>query len=119
MNVISMAAAFLSGVLGSMGLGGGTVLVVYLIRYMGFSQTAAQGINLFCFIPTALGATVIYTKNKLTDRKTVIPLALWGLIGSAAGFLLIDRLPEEILQKLFGGFLVILGLKELFSKNNQ
>lgn len=117
MNFLSLAAAFFAGVLGSMGLGGGTILVVYLIKYAGLSQTAAQGINLFCFIPTALGATLIYTKNKLTDKSTVIPLILWGIFGSLAGFLLLSRLPDEILRKLFGGFLIVLGMKELFSKS--
>ena len=116
MNLISMLAAFFSGVFGSMGLGGGTILVVYLTRYMNYSQLAAQGINLFCFIPTAFVSTVIYYKNKLTDKKIVFPLVLWGLIGSVAGFLLLSQLPDEILRKLFGGFLVILGLKELLSK---
>lgn len=119
MNIISITAAFLSGVLSSMGLGGGTILVVYLINYAGFSQAAAQGINLLCFIPTALGATFIYAKNKLTDKKTVLPLIWWALVGSIAGLLLLSRLPDEILRKLFGGFLILLGLRELFSKSRN
>ena len=119
MNLISMLAAFFSGVLGSMGLGGGTILVVYLTRYMDYPQLAAQGINLFCFIPTAFVSTVIYSKNKLTDKKIVLPLVLWGVIGSIAGFLLLSHLPDEILRKLFGGFLIALGFKELVSKSKK
>ncbi|MBQ1243201.1 MAG: sulfite exporter TauE/SafE family protein [Clostridia bacterium] len=119
MNFVSVISAFLSGVLGSMGLGGGTILVVYLTRYMNFPQLASQGINLLCFIPTAFISTVIYCKNKLIDKRTVLPLALFGIIGSAIGFLCLSWLSEEILQRLFGTFLVVLGLKELFSKSRN
>lgn len=116
MDFVGILAAFLSGIMGSLGLGGGTVLLLYLINYVGFSQLSSQGINLFCFIPTALLAAVVYTKNKLINPKELIAPLLWAVFGSVLGFLLLKRLPEEILRRLFGMFLVFLALKELFSK---
>ena len=70
--------AFLTGIFASMGLGGGMVLIVYLTVFAGFSQIAAQGINLVFFIPIAIISLVLHTKNKLVEWKKAVPAVLWG-----------------------------------------
>ena len=70
--------AFLTGIFASMGLGGGMVLIVYLTVFAGFSQLAAQGINLVFFIPIAIISLVLHTKNKLVEWKKAVPAVLWG-----------------------------------------
>lgn len=70
------AVAFLSGIFASMGLGGGMVLIVYLTVFAGFSQLAAQGINLVFFIPIAIISLVLHTKNKLVEWKKAVPAVL-------------------------------------------
>ena len=50
-----------------MGLGGGMVLIVYLPVFAGFSQLAAQGINLVLFITIAIISLVLHTNNKLVE----------------------------------------------------
>ena len=49
-GVVSLA----SGLLGSLGMGAGTVLLLYLRVYGGYDQFAAQGINLIFFLPIAV-----------------------------------------------------------------
>ena len=112
-----MISSFFSGLLGAMGLGGGAVLVVYLTYFRYMAQLKAQGINLVCFIPIALLAVFIYKHQRLTDKKVILPLILYGLTGAVAGYLILGILPEGILGKLFGGFLIILSLKAFFTKN--
>ena len=41
----TILAAFFSGLAGSLGLGGGGVLVLYLVFALGMPQLKAQGIN--------------------------------------------------------------------------
>jgi uncharacterized membrane protein YfcA len=65
-----------------MGLGGGMVLIVYLTVFAGFSQLAAQGINLVFFIPIAIISLVLHTKNKLVEWKKAVPAVLWGTAAS-------------------------------------
>lgn len=117
MSVSMIISTFLSGILGSMGLGGGTVLIIYLTYFCNMAQTKAQGINLVCFIPIALIAVIIYSKQKLTDTKVILPLAFSGLIGAAVGFIILNYIPDEFLRKLFGGFLILLSIKELVNKS--
>ena len=86
MNWIDQIAGLFSAVAGALGLGGGGVLVLYLTLGMHMPQLRAQGINLLFFLPCALVSILMNWKKKLIH---------W---------------------KLFGGFLLIVGLIELFGK---
>lgn len=114
MTISMILSSFLSGLLGSMGLGGGTILIVYLTYFRYMAQTEAQGINLVCFIPIAILAVILYSRQRLTDAKIIWPLIIFGCIGAVAGFILLEFIPNEILGKLFGGFLILLAIREFF-----
>ena len=53
LNWAALAAGFAAGALGAMGLGGGSVLILYLTLCAGLPQLQAQGINLTFFLPCA------------------------------------------------------------------
>ena len=65
----TVLAAFFSGLAGSLGLGGGGVLVLYLVLALGMPQLKAQGINLLFFIPCAALSSIVYSFKKLIDWK--------------------------------------------------
>ena len=65
MNFWILAAAFLTGIFASLGLGGGMILILYMTIFAGYTQLDAQGINLIFFIPIALLSLIIHTKSKL------------------------------------------------------
>lgn len=115
MNIAALTAGLLSGVIGAMGLGGGAVLLIYLTVFKDVPQLEAQGINLLFFIPVGLLATVIYAIKKQIKWKITLPLAAGGLAGSAAGLALAGVIGGKITAKIFGGLLVVLGIKEMFS----
>ena len=109
-------AGLISGLLGAMGLGGGGVLIVYLTFIAGVEQMRAQGINLMFFIPIALLAVIIYVKKGQIKLKRLVPYILAGIPGAAVGTYLGSILGDNILGKLFGGALLLLGLKEVLAK---
>jgi uncharacterized membrane protein YfcA len=111
--------AFLTGIFASMGLGGGMVLIVYLTVFVGFSQIAAQGINLVFFIPIAIISLVLHTKNKLVEWKKAVPAVLWGTAAVIISAWLANRIEQSLLSKAFGIFLILMGLKELFFKSEK
>ncbi len=117
MNYVALLAGLLSGIIGGMGMGGGAVLIIYLSLFTDTPQLKAQGINLLFFIPIGLVALIIYTFKKQIKWKTVLPLALFGIIGAFIGIMLTNFIDNNWLSKIFGGFLVLMGLKEIFSKN--
>lgn len=112
-----MAIGFFAGIISGMGIGGGTILIPALLFLTELNQQQAQGVNLIYFIPTALIALMTHRKNGTLDLRTAKPLALFGLIGAAAGAFLAVALASELLQKLFGAFLLLMGISEVCKKS--
>ena len=83
----TILAAFFSGLAGRLGLGGGGVLVLYLVLALGMPQLKAQGINLLFFIPCAVLSSIVYSFKKLIDWKSVLLFAAGGLPGVLLGSL--------------------------------
>jgi len=119
MNISALLAGLFSGILGSMGLGGGAVLVIYLSLFTETKQLTAQGINLIFFIPIAIISVIIYSFKKQIKWKLTLKIAAWGILGSSLGFMLTDFLGGKITAKIFGGLLIFIGIKEIFTKNNK
>lgn len=106
--------SFISGLLGSLGLGGGGILTLYLVMCLGEKQITAQGINLLFFIPCAAISTVIYSFNDLIDYKSIFISFLGGIPGIFLANYILTLVDTIILSKIFGIFLLICGMKSLF-----
>ena len=85
MNIAALLAGLFSGILGSMGLGGGAVLIIYLALFTDTPQLTAQGINLLFFIPIAAVSVLVYAFKRQIKWKLVINVALFGVLGTIAG----------------------------------
>jgi len=117
--LLALAASFLAAVIGALGMGGGSVLIIYLTAYLGLEQLEAQGINLVFFLPVAALALFFHQKNRLIKWKIALPCIALGLAGVYFGTGLAMRVSPSLLGKLFGGFLLIIGLREVFARNPQ
>ncbi len=113
--MIGAVAGFMSGLIGSMGMGGGAVLMIYLSLFAQTEIIKGRGINLLFFIPIAVVSVVIYRRRGKIDLKTVCPMAAGGIIGAAAGLFLGDKIGTDMLSKAFGAGLLMLGIKETVS----
>ena len=111
-----LAAGFFSGIISGMGIGGGTILIPALLFLTDINQHQAQGVNLIYFIPTAVTALIAHQKAGNISWTTAKPLAVLGLAGAAAGAFLAVSLQAGLLRKIFGGFLLLMGLSEIFKK---
>lgn len=114
--VIASSAGFLAGTAGAMGLGGGSILLLYLTLFANVGQMKAQGINLIFFIPCALAALWLHHKEGRIQWRMVLPAASYGIIGAAAGYWLAGFIGGEWLGKVFGVFLLALGVRELLHR---
>lgn len=117
--MLALLAGLLSGIIGAMGMGGGAVLIIYLTLFTATDQIASQGINLIFFIPIGVTALIIYSNKKLIKWKITLPIAIGGLLGAVLGILLSGFLGSNIISKIFGGFLILLGIIEIFKKNSN
>ena len=118
---------FLGGILGGMGMGGGTLLIPLLTIFLNIAQKEAQAINLLAFLPMSLIALIIHCKNKLIKYKYGIPIIITGIISSVISSFFVNKTSSENLRFLFGIFLIVMGIFQIFSlfifkkktKNNE
>ncbi|MBQ3115675.1 MAG: sulfite exporter TauE/SafE family protein [Clostridia bacterium] len=109
-------AGFLSGILGGMGMGGGTILIPLLSIFYKTGQHTAQAINLIGFIPMSVVALIIHFKNKLVDFKHVLMIILPGVFACVLGCYIARAMSGDLLKRFFGGFLIILSVFQLVTE---
>lgn len=106
-------AGVLGGVLGGMGMGGGTILIPLLSIFFNIGQHTAQAINLISFIPMAVVALILHFKNKLIKFKGVLWIILPGILSCVVGCYVARAISGDLLKRLFGGFLIVLSIVQL------
>lgn len=114
--LIAALAGAATGVLSGFGVGGGSLLLIYMTSFAGVPQTLAQGVNLLYFLPAAATALPAHFKNGFVEKKALFPAIAAGLACSALTAWAATALDVDILRKCFGGFLILIGLRELFKK---
>lgn len=114
--MIEILTGIAAGIIGGMGIGGGTILIPALVFFLKTTQQIAQSINLISFIPAASLAVYIHYKNGNIEKDILIPLIISGVIGAIAGSIYAVKLDPSMLRKIFSGFLFIMGTYEIFSK---
>ena len=117
--LLPLLAGGLTGVLSGFGVGGGTLLLVYMTAFAGVEQRLAQGINLLYFLPAGLLALPAHVKNGYMEKSALLPATGAGLLCAAAAAWAATALDVELLHKCFGGFLTAVGLWELFRKGGS
>jgi uncharacterized membrane protein YfcA len=111
--LFGVAVGLLSGTLG---IGGGVVVVPGLILLFGFTQLEAQGTSLAVLsLPICLAAAAVYYQNGHVRPAVVGLIALGFVVGAVVGAKLIAFAPEAALRFVFGGLLVYLGLTFVFA----
>ena len=102
---------------GSLGVGGGIVIVPALIFLFGFSQHTAQGTSLAVLMfPVAIIGAYNYHKNGYVQIKHALIILIAFAVGQYLGSLLSVHLPAKTLRSIFGIFVILMGLKMVFGR---
>lgn len=112
MLIIGTVLGFLSG----LGIGGGSLLIVWLTVVLGTDPLTARSINLLFFIPSAVVSCFLrYQKGSLRIRP-LLPAILAGCAAAGLFSCISAAVDLAILKKLFGSILIAAGIRELFYK---
>ena len=117
--VISLLVGIVLGFLSGLGIGGGSLLILWLTLVQNFSPTAARSVNLLFFIPSALIAGYFRWRQGAIPFRQILPAILWGCCSALLFSLLGAKLDVTLLKKLFGALLIVTGLRELFYKSKK
>jgi len=93
------------------GVGGGVLMVPFMVLVLGLGQHLAEGTSLLVIVPTALVGAVAHAKHGYVDRPAALMLAIGGVVGALAGALIGLQLPGELLRNLFGSLVGVVGIK--------
>ena len=116
--IILIVTGIVAGTLsGSLGIGGGIIVVPSLIFLLGFSQHEAQGTSLFFMLPPIgiLGA-MNYYKAGHVNVKYALVLVVAFILGNYLGSLISIHLPAVTLRRIFGVFFFLVGLKMVIGR---
>lgn len=108
--VVGMFAGALSGLLG---VGGGIIFVPALLLLVRLNIHEAIGVSLAVIVPTALAGVMTHYRAGNVDLKLAVLVAAGGVLGGVLGASLAAHVPAETLKKIFGGFLIIVGVSML------
>ena len=102
------------GVIGGMGMGGGTLLIPLLTLFLDLEQKYSQGLNLIAFIPMCVCVLFIHKKNNLLKCKESLPLIIFGLVGCVITSIIAQKFNNHTLRIIFGVFLIALSIINIF-----
>ena len=115
--MVKLLVGALLGFLSGLGVGGGSLLLLWLTLVVGEPQETARVMNLQFFLPCALVATAFRWKRSKSDWPLALPAMAAGLAGAILGNYLGPRLDVELLKKGLGILFLLTGIRELHTGN--
>lgn len=113
---MEIIVGLIAGIVSGLGMGGGSILILILVSFMGISQHVAQATNLIFFIPTAIVAITVNIKQKLINFKIANQIIFFGIMGAIIGANISLKIDSSKLKHYFGIFLIIIAFYEIFLK---
>ncbi len=111
---LALPVATVLGFLAGLGVGGGSLLMLWLTLVVDMPYASARTINLLFFLPSAIIASLFRRNQGILSvqklRKPILAGIILAVIGSVAG----QYFDTLLLKKFFGGLLIFTGLRELF-----
>jgi uncharacterized membrane protein YfcA len=97
------------------GVGGGIVMVPFMTIALDLSQHTAEGTSLLVIVPTALAGVLAHRRRQQIRLRHVLLLAAGGVIGSVAGASVALGIEGEVLERIFGLSLALVGLRVVWT----
>ena len=110
---VAILVGSILGFLSGLGIGGGSLLIIWLTTVLGWEIPMARTTNLLFFLPAALIASFIRYKEGAIKEKRILLAMISGCIAATLGTVVAARIHTELLKKLFGTLLLIAGIREL------
>lgn len=106
MGILFFIAGIFAGIVGGMGLGGGSLLIPVLTWLFGVGQKSAQWINLIAFFPMSIFALAVHFKRHRVKLPYTAYIIVPSFLFTVAGSLSVGFLSGKFLKKIFGLFLI-------------
>jgi uncharacterized protein len=110
-----VAAGVVVGVLSALfGVGGGLLMVPFMVVALGAGQHLAEGTSLLVIVPTAIVGSLANLRSDFVSWRHAGLLGVGGIAGAYAGASIALQLDPGRLQALFGVFLGVMGARQVY-----
>lgn len=110
---LKILIALILGTLAGLGVGGGSILLLWLTLVEKIPVEQARIYNLLFFLPTASIVGIHAVKHSGMQIKEILPAVIGGCIAAVLCSKLQIFLPIQILKKIFGFILIFTGIREI------
>ena len=110
---ICVAAGTVLGFLSGLGVGGGSLLMLWLTLVIGTDQEQARLMNLMFFLPCAVIASLFRFKKAKPQLRLSMYAIGSALLGAVIGNYLNASVELTLLRKAFGVLFLICGFREI------
>lgn len=117
--VINLLVATVLGFLTGLGIGGGSILILWLTFVLKMESQMARGIVLLFFIPAAVISSLFRWKQGKLSFSSALPAMVSGCAAAIVFSFLSTAVDAHVLDKFFGIILIGAGLRELFYKQKR
>jgi uncharacterized membrane protein YfcA len=116
--LILILIGLLGGLLaGTLGVGGGLIIVPSLVFILGLSQHQAQGTSLAMMLaPIGILAALNYYREGYVNIRYAAILALAFILGAWLGSVISINITGLTLKRMFGVLMLIVGIKMIIGK---
>lgn len=114
--LFSVTVGTVLGFLSGLGIGGGSLLILWLTLVRHMPQELARSINLMFFLPAAAVAIFFRFRKGRIPLQTVLPAMGAGILGALLLGMLTAGMDTHGLRIPFGILLLLTGLREVLYK---
>jgi uncharacterized membrane protein YfcA len=109
---VTVVAGLVVGVLAALfGVGGGLLMVPFIVLFLDQGQHLAEGTSLAVIVPTAIVGVVAHSKRGYVSMSSAAWMAIGGIAGAVVGARLALATPAAVLETVFGAFVLAIGIR--------
>lgn len=111
--LLTIPVGLILGFLAGLGVGGGSLLILWLTLFVNTDAPTARAINLMFFLAAAGSVCILRWRKGNLELKKILPAIVSGCIAAALCSWIGTQIDQDILKKIFGGLLLVTGVREL------
>lgn len=116
---VTLLAAVILGFLTGLGVGGGSLLILWLTLVLEYDPVTARSINLLFFLPAAAISCLFRLRQGKLEIKNALPAIISGSTAAFLFSLVGAGMDTALLKKAFGALLLLTGARELTYRSKK
>ena len=106
-------SGFVCGILNGLFGAGGGIIIVTLFKKLKIEPKKAHATSISVILPLSIISSIYYIYSDRVAFSDALPFIPGGILGAIAGAVLLKKVPDKILRKVFGALIIIASIRLL------